>query len=249
MVILKTPLEIDAMKEAGCLSAKALRIVGEAVKPGVSTLELDELAEEVIRQEGGIPAFKGYGGFPATICASVNDEVVHGIPSSKTILKAGDIISIDTGAIVDGWVGDNAQTFPVGKISPEKARLLEVTEKSMWAGIGAARVNNHLGDIGFAIQSVAEAAGFSVVREYTGHGIGRDMHESPNVFNFGRKRAGLLLCEGMVLAIEPMVNMGKRKVRTMSDGWLVCTRDGKPSAHFERTVAITAEGPVVLTQE
>ncbi len=249
MVILKTPAEIDAMKEAGRLSAKALRVVGEAVRPGISTLELDALAEEVIRSEGGIPAFKGYGGFPGTICASVNEEVVHGIPSAKVILQPGDIISIDTGAIVDGWVGDNAQTFPVGKISPDKKRLLEVTEQSMWAGIGAARPGNHLGDIGFAIQSVAEAAGYSVVREYTGHGVGRDMHEEPSVFNFGRKYTGLELCEGMVLAIEPMVNMGKRKVRSMPDGWLVCTRDGKPSAHFEKTIAITADGPIVLTQE
>ena len=249
MVVLKTSAEIDAMKEAGRLSAKALRIVGEAIRPGISTLELDALAEEVIRAEGGIPAFKGYGGFPGTICASVNEEVVHGIPSAKKILRAGDIISIDTGAIVEGWVGDNAYTFPVGKITPENEHLLAVTEQSMWAGIDAARPGNHLGDIGFAIQSIAERAGYSVVREYTGHGIGREMHEDPSVFNFGRKHTGLELCVGMVLAIEPMVNRGKRKVRTMSDGWLVCTRDGKPSAHFEKTVAITADGPVVLTQE
>ena len=249
MVVLKTSAEIDAMKEAGRLSAKALRIVGEAIRPGISTLELDALAEEVIRAEGGIPAFKGYGGFPGTICASVNEEVVHGIPSAKKILRAGDIISIDTGAIVEGWVGNNAHTFPVGKITPENKHLLAVTEQSMWAGIDAARPGNHLGDIGFAIQSIAERAGYSVVREYTGHGIGREMHEDPSVFNFGRKHTGLELCVGMVLAIEPMVNRGKRKVRTMSDGWLVCTRDGKPSAHFEKTVAITADGPVVLTQE
>lgn len=248
-VIKKSPAEIEAMKEAGRVSALALRKVGEHVRPGVTTLELDELAEEIIRAEGGIPAFKGYGGFPGSICASVNEQIVHGIPSASVVLKKGDIISIDTGAIVDGWVGDNAWTYPVGGISPEKQRLLEVTEKSMWAGLQAACPGNRLGDIGAAVQSVAERAGYGVVREYVGHGIGRDMHEDPDVRNFGRKGTGILLEVGMVLAIEPMVNMGTRKTRQMSDGWLVCTRDGKPSAHFEKTVAITEDGPLVLTCE
>lgn len=248
-VIKKSPAEIEAMKEAGRVSALVLRKVGEQVRPGVTTLELDELAEELIRAEGGIPAFKGYGGFPGSICASVNEEIVHGIPSAKVVLKKGDIISIDTGAIVDGWVGDNAWTYPVGAISPEKQRLLEVTEESMWAGLQAACPGNRLGDIGAAVQSVAERAGYGVVRDYVGHGIGRDMHEDPNVPNHGRKHTGLLLEPGMVLAIEPMVNMGTRKTRQMADGWLVCTRDGKPSAHFEKTVAITEDGPVVLTTE
>ena len=249
MIIKKSPAEIEAMKEAGRISAKVLREVGTRVEPGVSTLELDRLAETLIRLEGGIPAFKGYGGFPGRICASVNDQIVHGIPAADVILKEGDIISIDTGATVDGWVGDNAWTFPVGNVSPEVKKLLDVTEKCMWAGLDAARPGNHLGDIGFAVQSIAEAEGYGVVREYVGHGIGRNMHEDPNVPNYGRRHHGILLEPGMVLAIEPMINMGTHKTRQMPDGWLVCTRDGKPSAHFEKTVAITEEGPVVLTTE
>ena len=183
MIIKKTPHQIEEMAEAGRLSAKVLREVGARVKPGVSTAELDRIAEMIIRMEGGIPAFKGYGGFPGSICASVNDQIVHGIPSNSVILQEGDILSIDTGAIVKGWVGDNAWTYPVGKISPEKKRLLEVTEQCMWAGIEAARPGNHLGDIGHAIQEIAERAGYGVVREYVGHGVGRDMHEDPNVPN------------------------------------------------------------------
>ncbi len=249
MIMKKTPQNIEAMAKAGELSAKALRIAGAAVAPGVSTLELDRIAEDVIRQGGGIPAFKGYGGFPGSICASINDQIVHGIPSEGVILQEGDIISIDTGATVAGWVGDNAWTFPVGKISPEKQQLLKVTEECMWAGIDAARAGNRLGDIGNAIQQHAEAAGYGVVREYVGHGIGRTMHEEPNVPNYGRKHTGVLLEQGMVLAIEPMINMGTRKTKQMPDGWLVVTRDGKPSAHFEKTVAITDEGPRLLTVE
>ncbi len=249
MIIKKTPHQIEEMAEAGCLSAKVLREVGARVKPGVSTAELDRIAEMIIRMEGGIPAFKGYGGFPGSICASVNDQIVHGIPSNSVILQEGDILSIDTGAIVKGWVGDNAWTYPVGKISPEKKRLLEVTEQCMWAGIEAARPGNHLGDIGHAIQEIAERAGYGVVREYVGHGVGRDMHEDPNVPNYGRKHTGIKLEPGMVIAIEPMINIGTYKTKVMSDGWLVCTRDGKPSAHFEKTVAITEDGPLVLTTE
>ena len=248
-VKLKSPAQIEAMKEAGRVSALALRRVGEAVEPGITTAELDAIAEKVIRAEGGIPAFKGYGGFPGSICASVNDAVVHGIPSRKLVLREGDIISIDTGAIVDGWVGDNAWTYPVGKVAPEVQRLLEVGERCMWEGLDNARPTKRLGDIGHAVQSLAEAAGYSVVRDYVGHGIGREMHEDPNVPNFGRRRTGLKLLPGMVLAIEPMVNAGTRKVKQCSDGWLVRTRDGKPSVHFEKTVAITEDGPVVLTTE
>ena len=249
MIIKKSAAEIEAMKEAGRVSALVLREVGAAVRPGISTLELDELAESVIRREGGVPAFKGYGGFPGSICASVNEQVVHGIPSKKVILKEGDIISIDTGATVDGWVGDNAWTYPVGSISPEKQRLLEVTERCLWAGVEAARVGNRLGDIGHAVQSLAEEAGYGVVREYVGHGIGRTMHEEPNVPNYGWRHQGIKLEVGMVLCVEPMINMGTRKVRSMPDGWLVCTRDGKPSAHFEKMVAITEDGPLVLSTE
>ena len=249
MIIRKSPAEIEAMKEAGRVSAKVLREVGKRIRPGVSTLELDEFAERLIRLEGGIPAFKGYGGFPGSICASVNEQIVHGIPSAGVILQEGDIVSIDTGAIVDGWVGDNAWTYAVGKISPEMQHLLTTTEKCMWAGLDAARPGNHLGDIGHAVQSIAEAEGFGVVREYVGHGIGRDMHEDPNVPNFGHRHAGVKLESGMVLAIEPMINLGTYKTRQMSDGWLVCTRDGRPSAHFEKTVAITEDGPLILTTE
>lgn len=249
MIIKKSPSEIEAMKEAGRISAKVLREVGNHVRPGVTTLELDELAETIIRLEGGIPAFKGYGGFPGSICASINEQIVHGIPSKSVVLRDGDIISIDTGAIVDGWVGDNAWTYPVGSISAENQRLLDTTEKCMWAGLDAARPGNRLGDIGAAVQEIAEGAGYGVVREYVGHGIGRDMHEDPNVPNYGRRHTGVNLEVGMVLAIEPMINLGTHKTRQMSDGWLVCTRDGKPSAHFEKTVAITEEGPVVLTTE
>ena len=249
MIHKKSLGEIEAMKEAGRVSALVLREVGAAVAPGVTTLELDELAEAVIRREGGVPAFKGYGGFPGSICASVNEQIIHGIPSKDVVLKDGDIISIDTGATVDGWVGDNAWTFPVGTISAEKQRLLEVTERCLWAGVDAARPGNRLGDIGHAVQSIAEAEGLGVVREYVGHGIGRDMHEDPEVPNYGHRHWGLRLEAGMVLCIEPMINLGTRFVRPMPDGWLVCTRDGKPSAHFEKMVAITAEGPVVLSTE
>lgn len=248
-VIKKSTAEIEAMKEAGRISAKVLREVGRKVKPGISTLELDRIAETIIRLEGATPAFKGYAGFPGSICASINDEIVHGIPSATRILREGDIISIDTGAIVDGWVGDNAWTYAVGTISPEKQRLLDVTEKCMWAALDAARPKNRLGDIGAACQSIAEAAGYGVVREYVGHGIGRNMHEEPNVPNWGHKHTGLKLEVGMVLAIEPMVNMGTEETQQMDDGWLVCTRDGMPSAHFEKTVAITEDGPLILTTE
>lgn len=248
-VIKKTPAEIEAMKEAGRLSAAVLREVGARCVPGVSTLELDEFAEDYIRSHGGIPTFKGYGGFPGTICASVNEQIVHGIPSSSTKLKSGDIISIDVGATVDGWAGDNAWTYAVGNVAPDVKKLLEVTEKSMWAGISAARPGNRLGDIGHAVQSVAKKAGFGVVRSYTGHGIGRDMHEDPNVPNYGMRHTGMKLESGMVLAIEPMLTMGTYKTHVMSDGWLVVTQDGKPAAHFEKTVAITDDGPVLVSVE
>ena len=236
-VILKSPGEIEAMKAAGQLSAEVLRKVGELVKPGVSTLELDEFAETYIRERGGIPAFK------------VNEQIVHGIPSKNVVLRDGDILSVDTGATVDGWVGDNAWTFAVGKISEQKRKLLKVTEKCMWAGLDCAVAGNHLGDIGHAVQSIAENAGYGVVREYVGHGVGRNMHEEPNVPNYGHRHLGMRLQVGMVLAIEPMINMGTRKVLQGKDGWLVSTRDGKPSAHFEKMVAITEDGPVIITTE
>jgi len=248
-VILKSPDEIEAMKRAGELSAAVLREVGARCVPGVSTLELDEFAERYIREQGGEPTFKGYGGYPGSICASINDEIVHGIPSADKVLISGDIISIDTGATVDGWAGDNAWTFAVGRVSPQKKRLLEIGEKCLWSGIAAARVGNRLGDIGHAVQTVAKRAGFGVVRDYTGHGIGRDMHEPPNVANYGFKHTGMKLQAGMVLAIEPMITVGTHKTAIGADGWLVTTQDGKAAAHFEKTVAITEDGPVLVSVE
>lgn len=249
MIIRKTAAEIEAMREAGRVSARALRLVGEAVRPGVTTAELDDLAETVIREDGGVPAFKGYHGFPKTLCTSVNSQVVHGIPSQLVTLNEGDVLSVDVGAVVGGFYGDNARTFAVGTISDPTRRLLEATEASLDAGIGECRVGNHLFDIGAAVQAVAEGAGFSVVREYVGHGIGRNMHEDPNVPNYGTPGKGPRLDVGMVLAIEPMVNAGAAAVESLPDGWTVVTRDGEISAHFEHTVAITADGPLVLTVE
>lgn len=246
-VKIKSPAKIEAMEQAGHLSAAALEAVGLLVAPGISTAELDACAERVIVEGGGRPAFKGYGGFPATICASVNDMVVHGIPSRSVVLREGDIISVDTGAIVDGWVGDNAATFAVGSIDSQTLALLEACESALEAGIAQAVPGNHMGDIGHAIQQVAEQHGFGIVRNYTGHGIGRSMHEPPIVPNYGQAHTGMLLERGMVIAIEPMLTAGTHQVRTLDDGWGVVTCDGRPAAHFERTVAITDEGPLVLT--
>ncbi|HIR91570.1 MAG TPA: type I methionyl aminopeptidase [Candidatus Limicola stercorigallinarum] len=249
MIKIKSPLEIEAMKKAGALSKMVLRHVGAMVHPGVSTFELDQLAEQIIRMHGGIPAFKGYGGFPGSICASLNDAVVHGIPNPDIILRDGDIISIDTGAIVDGWVGDNAWTFYVGTVAPEVQALCEVTRDCLKAGIEQAVPGNHIGDIGHAVQSLAEAHGYGVLREYVGHGVGRNMHEDPNVPNFGKKGRGVRLQEGMVIAIEPMITLGTHHVSTGADGWIVTTDDHLPAAHYENTIAITADGPVILTSD
>ena len=250
MIHVKSPKEIEAMRPSGRLSAKVLRKIGELIRPGVSTFMLNQFAEELMRLEGGKPAFLGYNGFAASICTSINDQVVHGIPARDVILREGDIISVDVGVIVDGWVGDNAATFAVGEISPELKGLIEVTEDSMWDGIAAALVDGHVGDIGHAVQRTAEAAGYGVVYEYVGHGIGRRMHEEPNVPNYGNRGTGPRLKAGMVLAIEPMINMGSAATRgPFEDGWTVYTADGMPSAHFEKTVAITEDGPLVLTSE
>lgn len=249
MIIRKSSAEIDTMREAGRITARALRLVGEAVAVGVSTAELDQIAEDAIRGEGAVPAFKGYHGFPATICASVNGEVVHGIPSPNRILSEGDVLSVDVGAIVNGYYGDSAVTFPVGVISGEAARLLDATRRSLDAGIAKARPGMRLYDISNAVQTVAEAAGFSVVREYVGHGIGRSMHEEPQIPNYGPAGKGPTLEEGMVLAIEPMINAGTADVRSLDDGWTVVTVDGAYSAHFEHTVAIGPDGPIILTIE
>lgn len=248
MIVLKSPAEIETMREAGRITARALRLVGEAVRAGISTRELDAIAEDAIVGAGAKPAFKGYNGFPATICASVNAEVVHGIPSKRT-LRTGDVISVDVGAIVDGYYGDSAMTFPVGEIGARTSELLRVTKESLEAGIARCRPGMRLYDISNAVQRVAEDAGFSVVREYVGHGIGRAMHEDPQIPNFGPAGRGPSLKAGMVLAVEPMINEGGAAVQTLDDGWTVVTRDGMPSAHFEHTIAITEAGPMILTVE
>src|SRR5579859_3869763 len=237
------------MRRAGKVVRLVLDHVREQVKPGATTQDLENAAEAKMSELGAKAAFKGYHGFPAILCTSVNHEVVHGIPSKKRVLKEGDIVSIDCGAIVDGFYGDSAITVPVGeKIAPNTARLLEVTEKSLHAGISAVRPGATLGDIGHAVQTVVEAEGFSVVRDFVGHGIGSHMHEDPQVPNFGEAGAGMKLRAGMVIAIEPMVNAGKPEVRVLGDGWTAVTGDGSMSAHFEHTVAVTATGSRILTE-
>jgi methionyl aminopeptidase len=246
VIVLKSAREIAAMREAGRIVARVLEMIGAAVRPGVTTAELDALAEREIRKAGAIPAFKGYHGFPGSICASVNDEVVHGIPGSRR-LAAGDIVSIDVGAILNGYVGDGAHTFKVGRVTPEAERLLATTRAALAAGIAAARCGGRLSDISHAVQSEVERAGFSTVRSYCGHGIGREMHEDPQVPNFGPPGRGAKLEPGMVLAIEPMVTTGGFEVVVDDNNWTVRTLDGGLSAHFEHTVAITLAGPAILT--
>jgi methionyl aminopeptidase len=249
VVTLKSALEIERMRASGRVVAEVLEVLGNRIRPGVTTAELDGLAESIIRaHRGARPAFKGYGGFPATICASINDEVVHGIPSKSRRLTEGDIVGIDVGVLLEGYHADAARTFPVGGVSPEAEDLLRVTQEALEAGIAAARPGGHLGDISAAIQEVVEAAGFSVVRELVGHGIGQHLHEDPQVPNFGNVGRGLSLDPGLVIAIEPMVNRGESGVRTLEDAWTIVTADGTLSAHFEHTVAITAIGPEVLTR-
>jgi len=235
------------MREAGRLVGEVLTELAAAVAPGVSTADLDALAEKRIRQAGATPAFKGYHGYPATICASVNDEVIHGIPSGRRVLNEGDVISIDVGASLNGYYGDSAVTLPVGMISEKTATLLRVTEESLYKAIETARPGNRVSDIGHAVQKHVEAYGFSVVREFVGHGIGQKMHEEPQVPNYGQPGHGPRLAEGMVLAIEPMVNAGSPAVKVLADGWTAVTRDGSLSAHFEHTVAVTAGEPWILT--
>jgi methionyl aminopeptidase len=242
----KTPEQIDQMRLAGRLVGHTLSTLVEALRPGITLLELDTQAERVIRDGGGIPSFLGYHGFPATLCLSPNDWIVHGIPNGY-VLKEGDILSIDCGAIVDGWHGDAAVTVPVGRVDDAARRLIETTERAMWAGIAQVRAGNRLSDIGHAVEKVAAAPGYGVVREYVGHGIGTRMHEEPQVPNYGRPGRGLRLEVGLALAIEPMVNEGSPESRVLDDGWTVVTRDGSRSAHFEHTVAITPQGPEVLT--
>lgn len=242
MIILKTPEEIQVMEKAAGLVAETLQALMQEVKPGITTEDLDRLAEEFICSRGGIPAFKGYRSYPKTLCASVNEQVVHGIPS-KRVLKEGDILGLDLGAIVDGFYGDSAVTVAVGSIHPTVAELLRVTEESLYMGIEQAVVGNRLSDISHAVQRHAEAAGFSVVTEFVGHGIGRQLHEEPQVPNYGKPGQGPRLQVGMVLAIEPMINMGTSAVRVLDDQWTAVTKDGSLSAHFEHTIAIRDSGP------
>lgn len=238
------------MREACRIVAEVLRLIGQQVRPGVTTGELDAVAEQYIRSRGGEPAFKGYGPsdnpFPATLCTSVNEEVVHGIPGRR-VLKDGDLVSVDVGVVKDGWYGDAAKTFAVGTVSAETQRLLRVTEESLNLGIEAMRAGHRVHDISSAVQVHVEDAGFSVVRDLCGHGVGKELHEEPSVPNFGKKGTGVALVDGMTLAIEPMVNAGGWQVQVLEDGWTVVTKDGKPSAHFEHTVALVNGRPEILT--
>ena len=248
MIVLKNAREIKIMREAGRISAVALQLAGQAVEPGVSTAELDRIAERYILSQGAKPNFKGYNGFPATACISINDQVIHGIPSKNRIIKQGDIVSIDLGALFEGFHGDNAATFAAGDVSPGAERLMNVTEESLYEGIKAARSGSRVGDISFAVQSYVEARGYSVVRQFVGHGVGASLHEEPEVPNFGKPGHGPRLLPGMTLAIEPMINMGTEKVKILPDGWTVLTADGALSAHFEKSIVITADGPQILTK-
>ena len=247
MIIRKSDRELDIMKKAGNVVAQTHELLAEKIEPGITTQEIDQLAEEFILKQGAKPAFKGYQGFPGTVCVAVNEQVVHGIPNSRQ-LKSGDIIGLDIGAIVEGYYGDAAQTVAVGQVSDEAQKLLSVTKESLFKGIEQVQVNNRLSDISNSIQKHAEHAGYSVVRNFVGHGIGSEMHEDPQIPNFGPSGRGPRLKEGMVLAIEPMINVGGYQVDTLDDGWTVVTRDGELSAHFEHTVAVTKSGPRILTQ-
>ncbi len=247
-VMIKTSREIEKMRRAGAVVRELLEAVRPHVKAGASTLDLEEVAAAKVQELGVKPAFKGYRGFPCVLCTSVNSEVVHGIPSAKKVLRDGDIVSIDTGVIVDGFYGDSAMTVGVGTLPARTQQLLDVTEASLASGIEAAVAGATLGDIGASVQEVVEAEGFSVVREFVGHGIGSHLHEDPQVPNFGQRGRGMKIREGMVFCIEPMVNVGKPGVSTLSDGWTAVTADGSLSAHFEHTVAVTADGVAVLTR-
>lgn len=247
MIVLKSSDEIQSMRSAGRVVAQAHQLVRELVRPGLTTLELDRAVEEFLLGQNAIPAFKGYQGYPASICASPNEVVVHGIPSKDVVLQEGSIISVDIGAFVDGFCGDSAWTYPVGEVDPKVQLLLQTTEEALFQGIEQARVGNRLSDISHAVQRRAEERGFSVVRDFVGHGIGRKMHEAPQIPNFGPPGRGPRLKTGMTLAIEPMVNVGSYHVQVLDDNWTVVTRDNNWSAHFEHTIAITDEGPVILT--
>ena len=247
MIQLKNPDQIKIMKEAGRITGEALLVARDHVRPGISTYELDRIVRESIEKAGAKPSFLGYGGFPGSACVSINDEVIHGIPSKKRFLEEGDIVKIDVGAFYKGFHGDSARTIPVGRVSDEAMKLIEVTRASFFAGIDQLKVGNRLGDVGAAIDGLVVANGFSTVKRYIGHGIGHELHESPDVPNYGTPGRGTRLCAGLVIAIEPMVNIGTETVRELPDGWTVKTADGALSAHYENTVALTGDGIINLT--
>ena len=248
-IVCKSTSEIEKMRRSGRIVRQVLDAVKEVVTPGVTTMELERVAEARIKDLGAKPAFKGYYDYPCVLCTSINNEIVHGIPSERRVLKVGDIVSIDTGVVLDGYYGDAAITVPVGsEVTSELQKLLEVTRESLYRGIEAARIGNTVGDVGAAVQKVVEANGFSVVREFVGHGIGTKLHEEPQVPNYGTPGSGPKLRDGMVLAIEPMVNVGRSETRVLADNWTAVTKDGTHSAHFEHTVAVTKNGPVILTE-
>lgn len=248
-IVCKSPAELEKMRRAGGIVRQVLDAVKSLVKPGITTMDLEKAAEKLIKDLGAKPAFKGYYDYPCVLCTSVNNEIVHGIPSAKRMLKDGDIVSIDCGVVLDGFFGDAAITVPVGEtLDPQLKKLLEVTEQSLYRGIEKVRIGNTVGDVGAAVQELVEANGFSVVREFVGHGIGTRLHEDPQVPNYGVRGHGARLREGMVLAIEPMVNAGRPGTRLLDDKWTAVTEDGSPSAHFEHCVAVTPDGPMILTQ-
>ena len=247
MIVIKTAREIRQMQDACKLSARALRLAGEAIEPGVSTYEIDTLVRKFIEEQGATPSFLGYGGYPASACISVNNVVIHGIPSKKIILKEGDIVSVDVGAYLNGYHGDNAYTFACGDISKEAKALLDATKESLYEGIKMAVAGNRVGDISAAVQEYTEARSYSVVRDFVGHGVGAKLHEEPSVPNFGTPHRGARLIPGMTLAIEPMINMGSYDVEVLDDEWTVITVDGSLSAHFEHTIAVTPDGPMIMT--
>jgi methionyl aminopeptidase len=246
-IVIKTAKEVEKMRRAGGIVREVLHAVRAMVKPGTTTLDLENVAARLIEDAGAKPAFKGYHGFPCVLCTSLNDQVVHGIPSAKTVLREGDILSVDCGAVIDGYYGDSAITIPVGKVTAGTQRLLDITQGSLERAIATVRPGATLGDVGAAVQEMVEAEGFSVVKEFVGHGIGTHMHEDPQIPNFGKRGRGVRLREGMVLAIEPMVNAGGDAVRVLKDGWTAVTEDGSLSAHFEHTVAVTKDGAAILT--
>ena len=248
MIQLKNPQQIKEMMEAGRITGEALLVARENIREGISTYELDKIIRNHIEKSGAKPSFLGYHGFPGSACISINDEVIHGIPSKKRFLREGDIVKVDVGAFYKGFHGDAARTIPVGKVSEEAEKLIKVTRDSFFAGVEQFKVGNRLGDIGHAIDALVVANGFSTVKKYIGHGIGHNLHESPDVPNYGTEGRGTRLCAGMTLAIEPMVNVGVESVKEMQDGWTVKTADGKLSAHYENTVALTSDGPIVMTQ-